>query len=120
MKPLFPKKPPRTLAETICYLPLPQLRAELEAYRVEYESRYGQTDLTRRYTSTWPPEQQEWLIRHDIKRYFDGLPPFAKAFFKGKMELASRAGNLDDMPDGLLRLYVTGNMILHADNNHRD
>ncbi len=102
----------QTLAEMLFYLDTPAKRRQLEEYRIEFEEVFGPTDLTRRYTSTWPPAQQEWLIRYDAKRWFDGLPPFAKAFLRAKMEIAARKGTLDNMPDNLLRLYMSRGMIL--------
>jgi hypothetical protein len=103
---------PRTLAELLFPLSDPLQRKLLEEYRVEYETEFGPTDLTKRYTSTWPAEQQDWLVQHDSKRWFDGLPPFAKAFLHGKLQLAAERGKLDDAPDRLLRLYVSGMMKL--------
>jgi hypothetical protein len=99
-----------SLAEMLLWLSDPRLRDELESFRIAYEAEYGETDLTRRYTSTWPTEKQLWMIEHETKRYFDGLPPFAKAYLKRKMDLTARAGNLDDMPATFLSLYVTGRM----------
>lgn len=110
---------PRTLAEMLLYLPDPARRVELEKYRIEYEALFGETDLTKRYTLTWPEEQQDWLMKHDMKRYFDGLPPFAKAFFKAKMETAARNGCLDDKPDEFIELYVARQMKLDHDVRHR-
>lgn len=103
---------PETLAETLFYLSDPAKRKELEEYRIEFEAVNGPTNLTRRYTSTWPVEQQEWLIKNHVERYFDGLPLFAKAYLRGKMQMAAQDGKLDDMPDALLRLYVSGGMNL--------
>ena len=68
---------PETLAELLFRMPTHALRKQLEEYRAQYEEIHGPTDLTKRYTSTWPIEQQAWMVEHDIKRYFDGLPPFA-------------------------------------------
>jgi hypothetical protein len=103
---------PRTLAEMLCHH-LPRARyPQLEQYRIEFERVHGPTDLTKRYTSTWPLEQQNCLIRSDPKGYFDGLPLFFKAYMRGKMEIQARQGNLDDMPDPLLRLFVENQMIL--------
>lgn len=107
---------PETLAETLFYFADPKLRAELERFRIEFEARHGATDLTKRYTSTWPQVQQDWLLEHEAKRYFDGLPPFAKAFIKGKLQLAARHGNLDDMPTNFQRLYVTHQMDINVRN----
>ena len=108
---------PQTLAEMLFPLCPPHKRSELEEFRIEFEAVHGPTDLTKRYTSTWPIEQQNWLVRNDIKRFFDGLPAFVKAYLKGKMELASRRGTLDNMPDRMLRLFVSGQM--HLDHESR-
>jgi hypothetical protein len=89
-----------------------ELHRELEQYRIKYEAEHGETDLTRRYTSTWPAEQQAWLLRHEPRRYFEGLPPFAKACLKAKMSAAARRGMLDDMPDSYVELFVRGEMRL--------
>jgi len=87
-----------------------KLRRELEEFRSEFEAEFGETDLARRYTSQLPIEQQEWLTKHYPKRYWDGLPPFLQAFYKGKMRLAHREGNIDDAPEDLLELYLKGQM----------
>jgi hypothetical protein len=97
---------PETLAEMLFFLPDPAKRRELESYRLKFEVVHGPTDLGRRYTSTWPKAHQDWLIDHDAKRWFDGLPPFAKGYLRGKMEIAASRGTLDNMPDNLLRLYT--------------
>ncbi|HEV3304439.1 MAG TPA: hypothetical protein VG055_32615 [Planctomycetaceae bacterium] len=101
---------PETLAELFLYLSDPVKRRELEQFRKDYEAINGPTDLTRRYTSTWPKAEREWLFQNDTKRWFEGLPPFARAYLRGKMEMAARDGDLDDMPDKLLRLFVSGAM----------
>ena len=98
---------PETVAEMFLYLPDAAKRQELEQFRIEYESLNGPTDLTRRYTSTWPKPQQDWMYENHTNLWFDGLPPFAKAYIRGQMELP---GSLDDMPDRLIRLYVSGGM----------
>jgi hypothetical protein len=103
---------PRTLAELLFPLCAPSKRSELEKYRTEFEAVHGATDLTKHYTSTWSVEKQNWLVRNDIKRYFDGLPPFVKAYLKGKMQLAARRGTLDSMPNRMLQLFVSGQMHL--------
>ena len=103
-----------TLAEMLVYYADPASRRELEEYRKEYEATHGPTDLTKRYTSTWPGAQQDWLLEHEPKRWFDGLPPFAKAYLKSKMEAAARDGALDDMSDELLRLYIRREMNIES------
>jgi hypothetical protein len=110
---------PETLTELLFRMPTRALRKQLEEYRVKYEEIHGPTDLTKRYTSTWPIEQQAWLVQNDLKRYFDGLPSFAKAYLKGKMHMAARDGSLDDMPDNYLRLFVAGQMRLDTESPQR-
>src|SRR2546423_1802768 len=92
---------------------------ELEQYRQEYETAFGPTDLTRRYTSTWPKDQQQWLVRHEPKAWFDGLPPFAKAYMRGKLDLAASRGGVDYVPDYLIRLYVSKEMRLDSESRGR-
>lgn len=99
-----------TLADFLFPLFKPHLRAELEAYRVEWERLHGPTDLTRYYTSMWPVEARSFLWKTDPKRYFDGLPPFAQDWLRDKMELAAADGSLDDVGDTCLRLYTRGHM----------
>jgi hypothetical protein len=91
-------------------MPTRELRVELENFRVAYEQQNGRTDLTRNYTSLWPKEKREWLFKNDPKSYFDGLPPFVKAYMVHKMKEAAGVGNLDDMPETYLMLYVTQQM----------
>ena len=105
-----PNRSSKTLAELLVYLDTPALRRELEEFRIKYESKFGETDLTKRYTCTWPLEDQNWLVEHHPKRYWNGLPPFAQAYLKEKMRSVPRKGKLDDMPATLLRLYLTGQM----------
>ncbi len=99
-----------TLAELLYYVADPLQRRKLEAYRIAYEKEHGLTDLTLRYTCTWPTEYQDWLIRIDPKRYYDGLPPFVKAWIKGKALAAAEVGRLDDIPDAFLQLYLSNQM----------
>lgn len=105
-------EPAATIAEMLIYLPDAEQRRQLEEYRVEFEAVHGRTDVTKRYTSTWPQALQDSLIKQDARRYFDGLPPFVKAYLRGKMDIAASKGKLDDMPEELLRLYASHGMIL--------
>ena len=99
-----------TLGDMLFPLSDPLARRQLEEFRLRYEAEHGPTDLTKRYTSTWPPEHRDWLSRHEPKLFFDGLPPFAKAFIKAKMQGAANSGMLDDMPDQYLKLFFSGQM----------
>lgn len=115
-----PSETETTLAEFLCTLPTLEMRRDLEAFRIQYEAEHGETDLTRRYTCTWSPNAQEWLIRNYPKRFWDGLPPFLQAFLKSKMRAAARDGRLDDKPDVLIRLFLTGEMTINGhDGPHR-
>lgn len=104
------ERQPETVAELLVYLPDPEKRKELEEFRVKYEALNGATDLTKHYTSMWPKPQQDWLFENHTKLWFDGLPPFAKAYLRGKMEIAANEGRLDDAPEKLLKLFVSGGM----------
>jgi hypothetical protein len=110
--------PSATLTEKIFYYSAnPKIRRLLEQFRINFEALHGPTDLTKRYTSTWPRAHQNWLIDHDAKQWFDGLPPFGKAYVRRIMEIEAGTGKLDDMPDGLIRLFIRGEMSL--DHEHR-
>lgn len=110
---------PSTLAQILFPLPTLQLQRELEKYRTNYEARFGKTDLTKYYTSQWPRELQNWLTQEHPRHYYDGLPPFVKAWLREKMQAASRAGNYDDASDALLRMYVSGHMNQERDGPSR-
>jgi hypothetical protein len=101
-----------TLAEMLFRFKGEHARRELESFRIEYEAEFGETDLTRRYTSTWSADEQDWLLKHHPERYWAGLPPFVQAFLKNKMMVAHKQGILDDMPASYLRLYLTDKMNL--------
>lgn len=105
-------RPRQTLAEQLLYLPDDKSRRELEAYRLQHEAAHGATDLTQRYTSTWPIEQQRWLIEHHAKQYLEGLPPFARAYFISKMDGPVGEGRLDDVVDGYFREFLKRQLLL--------
>lgn len=100
----------QTIAETLLYLRDPRKRIELEKFRLDYEAYHGPTDLTKRYTSTWPSEQQEILRKADIRLYIEGFPPFAKEYLKQLMIERKKIGRLDDTPDDILELFLSGEM----------
>ena len=104
-----------SLADMLFPLRMPHLRSELETYRKSYEAIHGATDLTKRYTSLWPINQQSWLLENAPREYYNGLPPFVKAYLKGKMELAAQVGALDDMPDAYIKLFLSKNMNVDSD-----
>jgi hypothetical protein len=110
-----PKQEQRTLAELLIYLDTAELRREIEQFRIKYEAKFGETDLTKRYTSTLSPDEQEWLQANHPKRFWNGLPTFVQAFIKEKFHLARRNGKLDDMPVTLLSLYLNGKMSVGDD-----
>lgn len=97
----------------------PARRRELEEFRIKFESVHGATDLTKRYTSTWPEEQQDWLVENHPKQWFDGLPEFAKAYLRQKIQWAAQDGRLDDMPDEFIQLYVNRQMRLGHESRER-
>jgi len=95
-------------------LPL-ELTKQLDEYRQAFEEKWGTVDLTRRYTSTLPLAEQKWLLENEPKRYWDGLPKFFQAFSRCRMEEAAKTGKLDDMPDGLLQIYLRGEMTIKGE-----
>jgi hypothetical protein len=88
----------------------PQLQDELEEFMQDWERLNGPVRFDGYYTSMWPREQQEWLLKTHPKRYYDGLPPFVQDYFLGKMKIAARCGLLDNMPEALVHLFVSGQM----------
>jgi hypothetical protein len=88
----------------------PLKQRALEDFRIEYEKENGPTDLTKRYTSVFPTDQQDWLLQHHPKRYWDGLPPYFQAYVRKQVESAAVQGNLDKMPDALIQLFVKREM----------
>lgn len=75
----------QTLAEMLFYLNDRSERTNLEVFRINYETEHGRTDLTKRYTSTWPPHQQEWLLDTKPQLWFDGLPPFIQSYIRQRV-----------------------------------
>jgi hypothetical protein len=59
----------KTLAELFCRFPDPRARRELEEFRIKFEAEFGETDITKHYTTTVPKADQDWLIEHHPKRY---------------------------------------------------
>lgn len=114
-----PYTSPEGLCDVLIWMSDRRKRKDLEAFRIEYEKEHGPTDLTKRYTSLFPSEQQTWLWEHHTKRYWDGLPPFLQAYLRRNMEAAHRDGKLDDMPAGLLRLYLQKEMNIGGDGPSR-
>ncbi len=107
---LAEEETPQTIAELVYYLPTREYRVALEEFRQEYELQAGATDITKRYTSTLPQRHQEWLIKNHPQIYFDGLPEFAQAYLKSKIQSLARNGRLDAAPDHYLQVFVSGGM----------
>lgn len=110
------KEGQRTLAEFFYSFHDPALRRELEQFRVAFERECGETDITRRWTSMLSRDDRQWLLRNHPRRFWNGLPPFVQAFVRTKMQSVGRQGNLDDVPDSVLQLYLSGAM----DQSRRD
>jgi hypothetical protein len=109
----------KTIAELVFFVDDPRIRRELERFRIRFEREFGETDLTKRYTSTWPEDQQKWMMQHHLTRYWDGLPPFVQAYFRDKMSSVHRSGKLDDAPELCLKLYASGKMKVPDDGRQR-
>lgn len=100
----------RTISDLLFPVSDPELREQIETYRVGWEKAFGKTDVRLRYTSQLPAEERELLKQQDPQRYFDGLPPFMKDFIRGKMDNAKKNQHLDYMPTLYLQLYLSGGM----------
>lgn len=97
-----------TVAELLCPLGDADLHEQLEQYRIAYEKEHGPTDLTRRYTSMWPARERDFLFKHDPKAFWDGLPPFCKAYLRKQVSAAAIDGDVDDLPEAFIELYSKG------------
>ena len=83
-----------------------ELLEELNEFRKEYELLHGPTDCSVKYTSELPTKIQERMLRKkDPSSYFLGLPPFVLAYLKMHWEDDASEGQLDDLPDAMLRYY---------------
>jgi len=104
--------PRPTLASTrrLYALDDPQLLEELHEYRIEYELLHGPTDTNCIYSSTLPRREQELLIKNEPRKYFEGLPPFVKAFQREYCCIDLMKGRGDLIPPGLLEIYVEERM----------
>jgi len=104
--------PGQTIADLVFPVKDPVARQAIESYRVSWESLRGQeTDMDRNYTSLWPEKKRVSLMEMDLKKYFDGLPPFARDWMRDTFQNAARDGALDDAADpSWIELYVSGGM----------
>jgi hypothetical protein len=107
--PKAPRDATRTLTDLLFHLDDPTKRAELNAFRMKYEACNQLTDLTKHYTSQWPTPRQQWLFENDQQRWFDGLPDFAREFFKQKIEQEwSKPQPYDRLPSHFISEYLGG------------
>lgn len=125
-----PPLPPGSTASsaptwTITELLDPRLRGDtdairqLEKFRIEWERIHGPVDLTRRYVTAWPAEQQDALFAMDPKRWWDALPPVMQDFYFAKLKAAARDGALDSLPDAYVQLYMSGQLARGSDGRAR-
>lgn len=98
-----PDAPIEHLADYLFPLPTPEMRADAERFRVEWERINGPSDLTRNYTSMWPSKVRTMLWKQDPEAYFRGLPPFAQEFILQRIKSEAKAGALDDVDPTYLR-----------------
>lgn len=103
-----PRRAHPTITDLLIRLPNAQKRDALDEFRHEFEAEHGPTDPTRYYTSLWPTAQQQWLFDHEPQRWYDGLPPFVRGFFKEQIEEAHAAGRLTDLPQQWVRDFMEG------------
>lgn len=109
-----------SLTEFLFPLDDPDVSADLEQFRVDYERRFGPTDVGRIYTSMLPKERREWLFEHFPEHYWNGLPPYAQAFLIRRIKSAASDGKLDLVSDSFLSLYSQGKLRVRSDEDrHR-
>jgi hypothetical protein len=96
------------LSDCLFWLPTEEKREACELFRHQYESQHGPTDLSVRYTSTWPSDQQQWLFLHEPQRWLDGLPDYVKAFIKQEIEAAHRRQGVNVKAKEWIRDYLGG------------
>ncbi len=86
-----------TITELLCYLPTPDQRAELDQFRIKFETEHGPTDLTKNYTTRWPQDQQRWLLAHSAETreaWLRGAPDFVREYFKQVVNAALDRGEI--------------------------
>lgn len=103
---------PRSIVDLVMKVTNADLHRELTEFYQTYSKEHGEVNLLLRYTSTLTEEEQNWLLEHDSKAYFEGLPEFAQAFIIAKMNAAKRSGRLDDTPGEYLHLFLRGQLNL--------
>lgn len=96
----------RVPASELCPFRDPSTRAALERFRLRFEAKRGPTDTSRVYSSQLPQDVQDWLFENHPQVYFNTLPPFVRSFLSRRVIRNARNGQLDDVADGLLRLFV--------------
>lgn len=110
---------------TIAEILDPRLRGDadairqMEKFRIEWERLHGPVDLTRRYVTALPAEQQDALFALDPKRWWDALPPVMQDFYFAKLKVAARDGALDSLPDAYVQLYMSGQLARGSDGRSR-
>jgi hypothetical protein len=95
------------LAETYSLMPVSCIGTlrRLHNYRLQYESINGPTGKGS-FTSQLPASQQKQLYEKDPENYLAGLPAFAKAFYEEDTRDHARQGDLDDLPETFVNLFV--------------
>jgi hypothetical protein len=88
---------------------------ELEAYRLRWEKVHGKVDLTKRYATLLSADEQDALFELEPKRYWDALPPMIQDFYFGKIQIAAKTGQLDNLPDEYIKLYMSGQLTRSVD-----
>lgn len=100
------KRQIKTLTDIVFWSGSRSLQDKLERYRIEYERVHNESvDLNRHYTSMLPVDAQVWLISNEPKRWYDGLPPYVKAYISEAMRAVAQSGELDNLSDGVLKLF---------------
>ncbi len=91
----------------------------LEDFRIKYEAEFGETDITKRYTTMLPIREQTWLLKNHPKRYWEGMPPFLQAWIKRNIDYKVQTGTLDEVPVSLIQLYMRDQLIVGRKDQER-
>lgn len=104
------KREIRSITDILFWSGIRSVQDRLEKYRVEFELEHGPTDLTKHYTSMMSAESEEWLLRNDPKRWYDGLPTFVQSYLSRHVFRVAARGELDMLNDPLIKLYIEGHL----------
>lgn len=96
-----------SLTETYRFVKADSITAlrTLTSYRLAYEAEHGSTP-DRVYVTQLSRSLQEAIYKESANFFFRNLPPFAQKFFAERCRQHARLGNLDDMGNPFVELFV--------------